>query len=94
VWAAHPGWRRGFAPVNRFAWRSGHWWHGVRGRRFGWWWIVGPAWYWYPAAVYPYPDLYSPPYLVPGYWYWCDFYEGYYPDVADCPTGWQPYAPQ
>jgi hypothetical protein len=88
-WSDRPGSPRGVAHVNGVWWRAGHWWHGVRGRRLGWWWVVGAAWYWYPAAVYPYPDFYTPPYLPSGYWYWCDFYLNYYPDVADCPTGWQ-----
>jgi hypothetical protein len=22
----------------------------------GWWWVIGPAWYLYPAPIYPYPD--------------------------------------
>ena len=48
-------------------WRSGRWVHGVHGGRQGWWWTVGPAWYWYPAPVYPFPDPYQPPLaLAPG----------------------------
>jgi hypothetical protein len=45
-------------------WRQGHWVSGVHGGRRGWWWIVGPTWYWYPAPVYPYPDPYQPPLAV------------------------------
>src|SRR6516162_4529731 len=64
------------------SWRSGHWWHGTRGSRLGWWWNTGSNWYWFPAAVYPYPDPYTPPYLASGFWYWCDFYQNYYPHVG------------
>jgi hypothetical protein len=93
-WSGSPGWPRGATTVSRYSWRKGFWWHGGRGRRLGWWWIVGPAWFWYPAAIYPYPDFYTPPYLPPGYLYWCDFYMSYYPDIPDCPAGWQVVPPQ
>jgi hypothetical protein len=56
--------------------------------RVGWWWIVGPDWDWYPAAVYPYPDPYTPSDMASGYWYWCDAYQQYYPYVGACPSGW------
>jgi hypothetical protein len=26
----------------------------------GWWWVIGPAWYLYPAPIYPYPDPDAP----------------------------------
>lgn len=42
-------------------WREGRWVHGLHAGRHGWWWIVGPTWYWYPAPVYPFPDPYQPP---------------------------------
>jgi hypothetical protein len=86
----------GFAHFNHgWQWPNGHWWHGNRGRRFGWWWVVGPAWFWYPTVFYtypgfiPYPNFIPPPELPPGYSYWCDFYLNYYPNVTNCPSGWQ-----
>ena len=36
-------------------WRGGYWFHGAYSGRRGWWWVVGPSWYYYPAPVYPYP---------------------------------------
>ena len=66
----------------------------MRGHWRGWWWNVGPYWYWYPVAVYPYPDLYTPPYQASGYSYWCDFYHNYYPNVATCPSEWQAVEPE
>jgi hypothetical protein len=45
-------------------WRQGRWYNGYHAGRRGWWWIVGPAWYWYPAPVYPYPDPYAPPLAI------------------------------
>jgi hypothetical protein len=41
---------------DRHRWREGHWSRGVRGGRHGWWWVIGPAWYFYEVPVYPYPD--------------------------------------
>lgn len=48
-------------------WRRGHWEHGFHHGRDGWWWVVGPTWYFYAAPVYPYPDPYAvPPPVVQG----------------------------
>lgn len=68
-------------------WRSGHWVHGRHDGRAGWWWIVRGVWYFYPAAVYPYPDPYQPPVVTvppaaPQYWYYCNNPAGYYPYVS------------
>jgi len=59
----HPGRFPHFAPHAAFghprlgfnSWRGGHWWHGARHGRFGWWWFAGGAWFFYPAPIYPYP---------------------------------------
>jgi hypothetical protein len=73
-------------------WRGGHWVHGRHEGRLGWWWVVGPTWYFYPAPVYPYPD----PYVPPGYapppptYYYCDNLPGYYPYVPACRGPWRP----
>jgi hypothetical protein len=90
----HPASRGDPRHFNLSYWRGGHWWHGdFRGRR-GWWWIVGPVLYWYPAAVAPYPDPFTAPGLAQGWWYWCPDYQQFYPFVADCPSGWQAVPPQ
>jgi hypothetical protein len=89
-----PGWHgdiRHFEAHDRGVWRGGRWQHGVHGGRGGWWWVVGPSWYYYPAPVYPYPDPYWPPLAGPapeGYWFYCPSVGGYYPYVAICPDGW------
>jgi hypothetical protein len=77
-------------------WRGGRWWHGWHDGRGGWWWIVGPTWYWYPAPVYPYPDPYLPPAVAPAppgpparLYYWCDNPQGYYPYVPQCYAPWR-----
>jgi hypothetical protein len=84
-------------------WRGGHWYHGGHGGRRGWWWVVGPDWYFYPAPVYPYPDPFQPPVVVvppppsvaaPAYWYYCPNPAGYYPYVPQCRAHWQRVAPQ
>ena len=100
----HEGWR---GDIHRFheydfaLWRGGRWYHARHEGRYGWWWIVGGVWYFYPAPVYPYPDPYLPPGAVappvtgPGlgspqqYWYYCANPAGYYPYVPQCGTAWQ-----
>ena len=32
--------------------------------------------------------------LAPGWWYYCAEGQGYYPNVKQCPGGWQQVAPQ
>jgi hypothetical protein len=52
----------GHGDIHRFherdfdRWRGRHWVHERHEGRFGWWWVVGGMWYFYPTAVYPYPD--------------------------------------
>jgi hypothetical protein len=83
----HPAPPRGTRPLDVTRWRGGHWWHGRHSGRIGWWWIVGPEFYWYPSAILPYTEP------AEGYWYWCDAYQQYYPNVTDCPSGWRPVVP-
>ncbi|MGH8307201.1 MAG: hypothetical protein ACRER0_02930 [Gammaproteobacteria bacterium] len=89
----HPG-------FNAHIWYRGYWHRGWYGPRFGWWWVVGPSWYYYPAPVYPYPDPYVPPVMMQTgsvkpdpapeqYWYYCAPAKKYYPYVSECPGGWQ-----
>jgi len=97
------GWEHG--DIHRFhehdydRWRGGSWFHGMHDGRFGWWWQVGPTWYFYNAPVYPYPDPYLPPVIAgpaaapppPGgqYWYYCRNPAGYYPYVPQCAGPWE-----
>jgi hypothetical protein len=86
-----------FADHDLAYWRGGHWFNGFHDGRPGWWWIVGPNWYVYPAPVYPYPDPYLPPGMAPGAtatWYYCDNPQGYYPYVPSCALPWRPVAAQ
>ena len=46
-------------------WREGNWRHGWHDGRIGWWWVAGDLWSFYPAPVYPYPEPYVPPLVVP-----------------------------
>ena len=82
-------------------WRGGAWHHEWHNGRYGWWWAIGPEWYFYPEPIYPFPDPYLPPGVmaqpVPPsgqppaqYWYYCDNPPGYYPYVATCMTAWRP----
>lgn len=102
----HDRWRgdiRVFHVHDHAHWRSGRWVHSRHDGRFGWWWVVGGLWYFYPRAVYPYPDPYVPstvivqsappapaagPAPAPS-WYYCASSKNYYPYVATCPEGWK-----
>jgi hypothetical protein len=66
-----------------------------------------PPAYYYPAPVVfaqPAPPVYveqppqQPPLAAapqqPGYWYYCNNPQGYYPSVQSCPQGWQKVLPQ
>ena len=61
--------------------------------------------YYYPPYYYPPPVVTvpaEPPVYIerdaapqhPAYWYYCSRPSGYYPQVKQCPGGWQPVAPQ
>ena len=82
-------------------WRSGLWTHGRHDGRMGWWWVVGPTWYFYPSPVYPYPSPWEPPMVVPMapggspppapaaiHWYFCPNSNNYYPYISTCVSGW------
>jgi hypothetical protein len=59
-------WGPGPYPIHRFhedhyrVWRGGSWYHGNYQGRFGWYWVVGGTYYFYPRPIYPYPDPYVP----------------------------------
>jgi hypothetical protein len=95
----HGGEIRNFHEHDMERWRGGAWFHGLHDGRAGWWWQVGPTWYFYDAPVYPYPDPYSPPMVAaPGappapagqLWYYCRNPAGYYPYVPQCGGPWEP----
>ena len=89
----HPG----FGPHFEDHWHGGYWRHEWHGGRLGWWWVVGPSWYYYPAPVYPYPNPYIPPSIpapVGPMWYWCGAPAGYYPYVGQCGVPWQAVPPR
>jgi hypothetical protein len=78
-------------------------WHGHVGVWIG----PGPYWWGPPYSPYYYPYYYPPPAVVvtqpspvvqvPAptmYWYYCRQSNAYYPDVADCPGGWEQVSPQ
>jgi hypothetical protein len=46
-------------------WHTGHWFHGHHSGRLGWWWVLGPNFYFYPAPVYPFPDPFIPSIVAP-----------------------------
>ncbi len=86
---------RGFHEHDLGIWRGGAWYHGVHEGRNGWWWRVGPSWYFYTAPVYPYPDPYVPPVIAAPtpspqqFWYYCRNPQGYYPYVPQCFGNWE-----
>ncbi len=60
----HSGDIRHFESRDMHHWRNGYWHQGHYQGRYGWWWVVGGVWYFYPQPVYPYPDPYRPPVIV------------------------------
>jgi hypothetical protein len=61
--------------------------HEGRGERFeGGGYMIGPGGY-YPYYEEP-PDFYEPP-EEPDYRYYCENPPGYYPNVMQCPSGWE-----
>jgi len=84
----------GGARLNEGRWRGGRWYHGSHDGRFGWWWTIGPQWFFYDRPTYPFPDIYGPAGAPRGWWYWCDVYQDYYPFVTRCPSGWRPVPPR
>jgi hypothetical protein len=92
---------RSFRPDELRAWRGGAWRHDWHDGRYGWWWVLGGGWYFYPEPIYPYPT-YIPPAIVvqqpppvptglppSQFWYFCDNPRGYYPYVASCAVPWR-----
>jgi hypothetical protein len=83
-------------------WRAGHWIHDRHEGRLGWWWVAGPAWYFYarPYAERPPqtiiiqqqpPAAPQPPVVAQApTMYYCKATGTYYPDTMTCPGGWSP----
>ena len=88
-----------FVDQDARVWRRGRWRHSHHDGSFGWWWVVGGLWYYYPQPVYPYPDPFVPGTVVYGpagsgpYWYYCESAGQYYPYVTYCPEGWVAVVP-
>jgi hypothetical protein len=93
---------RHFGGHDMGVWRAGGWRHTYYNGRLGWWWVAGGAWYFYPQAVYPYPDPYVPPVIVAQqapatlvqaqtqqFWYYCEPSKTYYPYVSSCEAEWK-----
>ena len=96
----HRQWHNGnihhFESHDRIVWRGGNWRHRNYHGRLGWWWVVGPTWYYYSKPIYPYPDPYTPPTIVNPTpapqiqnWYYCESSKEYYPYVSSCSTEWK-----
>ncbi len=60
----HGGDMRYFHVHDYPVWRTGRWQQSWHDGRWGWWWLVGSSWYFYPRPIYPYPDPYLPPTVV------------------------------
>ncbi|HWA88735.1 MAG TPA: hypothetical protein VG889_01785 [Rhizomicrobium sp.] len=91
-----------FTADERRAWQRGFWRRSYHRGHRGWWWVVGDAWYFYPAPIYPYPLYvgtldyydYEALYGTPRYyWYFCSDPEGYYPYIQECRRAWHPVPP-
>lgn len=91
------------------AWADRYWHHPRSSVQFGVYlggpWIYPP---YYPYPVYAPPIVVAPaapppvyieqqqaaPVMAPGYWYYCNEAQAYYPYVKQCPGPWQKVAPQ
>jgi hypothetical protein len=62
----HQGWQGGIGHFAPSVWQTGDWWHGKRAAG-----VAGggmsPRLVLVPSAVYPFPDIYTPPYSASGY---------------------------
>jgi mono/diheme cytochrome c family protein len=79
---------------ERGLWQAGNWRHESHNGHFGWWWVTGGVWYFYPEPSYPYPTsisafTYALPKIVSQYWYYCVDPPGYYPGIKSCYEPWQ-----
>lgn len=101
-WHGQIYWRSNIRLFPRYdwdTWRRGHWYHGWYGQRWGWWWLAGNTWFYYPAPIYPYPNPYvpgtvtvvnteptvpAPPAQAPETQYWYH---------CKAPDGYYPYVP-
>ncbi|WP_374482734.1 hypothetical protein [Zoogloea sp.] len=90
----------GFAGPRGPIGSPGYWHHGHHDGRWGWWWVAGATWLFYPQPIYPYPPVVvqqSPepvvvqpaPQPVAQNWYYCDSAKAYYPYVQSCAEGWR-----
>ncbi|KXW55158.1 hypothetical protein [Ferrovum sp. PN-J185] len=48
-----------FHPRELRVWERGRWIQATRGGLYGWWWVIGPRWFYYTAPIYPYPMMVS-----------------------------------
>jgi len=94
VFPAPRNWHGDIHNFDHDHWHGGEWHHASHNGHWGWWWVVGPDWYPYDEPIYPGPDSYTPPGELPGWWYWCEAYQEYYPYVTVCPGGWQRVLPR
>jgi len=85
-------------PAVRFhgpAGRPGYWYHGHHDGIWGWWWVAGTSWLFYPQPVVVQPTLPEPVVVQPApqpqtdNWYYCDSAQAYYPYAQSCPEGWR-----
>lgn len=51
-WRGHGGYRGHYEPHE---WSRGSWRHAEYHGRYGWWWVVGASWFFYPGPYYPQP---------------------------------------
>jgi hypothetical protein len=87
--APGPGWHGGAGGAPH-AVRDGHWFHGVRGGQFGWWWVSAAPAYLALQPGYAVTNIYAPGAMAvePVYGYFCNPLQRYYPEVQSCPEPW------
>ena len=74
---------------------AGYWYHGHHDGTWGWWWVAGTSWLFYPQPVVVQPRPPEPVIVQPApqpntdNWYYCDSAQAYYPYAQSCPEGWR-----
>ena len=71
----------------------GYWYHGRHDGIWGWWWVAGASWLFYPQPVVVQPAPSEPIVVQPApqtnteNWYYCNSAQAYYPYAQSCPEG-------
>jgi hypothetical protein len=84
----------GFGFVYAPYWGWGPWYSPYWDSWYGYGYGAYPYYSAYPAVAQSEPPVYVEQHAPGGYWYYCNEAGGYYPEVQNCPGGWQKVPPR